>query len=108
MRKGDRLSRPGFANDHNIGSSGKRLRHPRVFVAELREENAVELREPLLAMEVLVCEARYAEREIPLGEGWRRRRGFQEGGILPRERRGERTQGAAARLSKRLHSTQIE
>jgi hypothetical protein len=42
-------------------------------------------------MEILVCEARHAEREIPLGEGWRRRRAFQEGGILPRGRRGGRS-----------------
>ncbi len=55
----------------------------RVLALELLQERAVQVRQPLVAVEVLVGESVNAEREISPGGGWRRRRGFQESGILP-------------------------
>jgi len=45
------------------------------------QKNAVEVRETVLAVQILVGEAGLAEKKVPLGEGWRRN-GLQEELIL--------------------------
>src|SRR5262249_44558844 len=50
-------------------------RRPGVGPSELVEERAVQRREAVVAVEVLVGESRLAEREVPLGRPWRWNRG---------------------------------
>ncbi len=53
----------------------------RIFAGEPLEESGVQVRQPVLAVQILVAESGFAEREVPLGEGWRRG-GLQEKQIL--------------------------